>query len=96
MGTLGCINDMLQRDKENRALRKISRERMKNTRNRLMEIGSDAQLPDISAEELDEIKQNTIKKEESDLKRLYRDKLIIMGGGTLILLAAWLIYLLVN
>lgn len=96
MGTLGCINDMLQRDKENRALRKISRERMKNTRNRLMEIGSDAQLPDISAEELEEIKQNTIKKEESDLKRLYRDKLIIMGGGTLILLAAWLIYLLVN
>lgn len=96
MGTLGCINDMLQRDKENRALRKISRERMKNTRNRLMEIGSDAQLPDISAEKLEEIKQNTIKKEESDLKRLYRDKLIIMGGGTLILLAAWLIYLLVN
>lgn len=96
MGTLGCINDMLQRDKENRALRKISRERMKNTRNRLMEIGSDAQLPDISAEVLEEIKQNTIKKEESDLKRLYRDKLIIMGGGTLILLAAWLIYLLVN
>lgn len=96
MGTLGCINDMLQRDKENRALRKISRERMKNTRNRLMEIGSDAQLPDTSAEELEEIKQNTIKKEESDLKRLYRDKLIIMGGGTLILLAAWLIYLLVN
>lgn len=96
MGTLGCINDMLQRDKENRALRKISRERMKNTRNRLMEIGSDAQLPDISVEELEEIKQNTIKKEESDLKRLYRDKLIIMGGGTLILLAAWLIYLLVN
>lgn len=96
MGTLGCINDMLQRDKENRALRKISRERMKNTRNRLMEIGSDAQLPDISAEELEEIKQNTIKKEESDLKRLYRDKLIIMGGGILILLAAWLIYLLVN
>ena len=24
MGTLGCINDMLQRDKENRELRKLS------------------------------------------------------------------------
>ena len=25
MGTLGCINDMLQRDKENRELRKLNR-----------------------------------------------------------------------
>ena len=25
MGTLGCINDMLQRDKENRELRKLSK-----------------------------------------------------------------------
>ena len=29
MGTLGCINDMLQRDKENRELRKLNKERMK-------------------------------------------------------------------
>ena len=25
MGTLGCINDMLQRDKENRELRKLNK-----------------------------------------------------------------------
>ena len=25
MGTLGCINNMLQRDKENRELRKLSK-----------------------------------------------------------------------
>lgn len=29
MGTLGCINDMLQRDKENRELRKRNRERLR-------------------------------------------------------------------
>ena len=28
MGTLGCINDMLRRDKENRELRKRNRERI--------------------------------------------------------------------
>ena len=28
MGTLGCINDMLQRDKENRELRKLNRDRI--------------------------------------------------------------------
>ena len=43
MGTLGCINDMLQRDKENRELRKLSKERLKETRNRLMKIGSSIQ-----------------------------------------------------
>ena len=46
MGTLGCINDMLQRDKENRELRKLSKERLKETRNRLMKIGSSTKLPD--------------------------------------------------
>lgn len=39
MGTLGCINDMLRRDKENRELRKRNRERIAETRNRLMDAG---------------------------------------------------------
>lgn len=92
MGTLGCINDMLQRDKENRALRKISRGRMKDTSDRLRALGPGSQLPDISAEEFEEIRQNTVAKEKADLKRLFRDKLILFGCGILILLAAWLIY----
>lgn len=95
MGTLGCINDMLQRDKENRALRKISRERMKNTGDRLRTLGSGSQLPDISAEEFEEIRQNTVAKEKADLKRLFLDKLILFGCGILILLVAWLVYRLV-
>lgn len=92
MGTLGCINDMLQRDKENRALRKISRGRMKDTGDRLRTLGPASQLPDISAEEFEEIRQNTVAKEKADLKRLFLDKLILLGCGILILLAAWLVY----
>ena len=57
MGTLGCINDMLQRDKENRELRKLSKERLKETRNRLMKIGSSTKLPDTSVEEMKEIEK---------------------------------------
>lgn len=30
MGTLGYINDMMRRDKENRELRKLNRDRIKN------------------------------------------------------------------
>ena len=36
MGTLGCINDMMSRDKENRELRNRNRERMKETHDRLI------------------------------------------------------------
>lgn len=60
MGTLGCINNMLQRDKENRELRKLSKERLKETRNRLMKIGSSTKLPDTSVEEMKEIRKKTI------------------------------------
>lgn len=35
MGTLGCINDMMRRDKENRELRKQNRARMQDTHQRL-------------------------------------------------------------
>ncbi len=38
MGTLGCINDMMRRDKENRELRRASRERLNETRNRLLDV----------------------------------------------------------
>lgn len=36
MGTLGCINDMMQRDKENRELRKVGKKRMSETHGRLL------------------------------------------------------------
>ena len=38
MGTLGCINDMMRRDKENRELRRASPERLNETRNRLLDV----------------------------------------------------------
>ena len=77
MGTLGCINDMLQRDKENRELRKLSRERLKETRNRLMGIGNSTQLPDTSVEEMKEIRKRTIEKEKADANHLSKIKLLL-------------------
>ena len=40
MGTLGCINDMLQRDKENREIRKLGRERLKEIRRQQVSVQS--------------------------------------------------------
>ena len=38
MGTLGCINDMMRRDKENRELRKAGKECLNEIRNRLVDL----------------------------------------------------------
>ena len=58
MGTLGCINDMLQRDKENRALRKLSRGRMREHYKYLVKRKG-PERADVTIEEIEEIRRNT-------------------------------------
>lgn len=53
MGTLGCINDMLQRDKENRELRKLNKERMKEHHKYLVNKGKNINLSNISIETIE-------------------------------------------
>lgn len=50
MGTLGCINDMMQRDKENRELRKVGKKRMSETHGRLLGLTGKRRSSDISPE----------------------------------------------
>lgn len=75
MGTLDCINDMLRRDKENRELRKLNRERMREQHKFLVEKGGDVDLSNISLEKIEEIRRNTIEKEESD--KNHRSKVLM-------------------
>ena len=96
IGTLGCINDMLQRDKENRELRKLSRERLKETRNRLMKIGSSTKLPDTSVEEMKEIRKKTIEKEKADANHLSKIKLLLAIFVLFVLLSVWMFYSLIG
>ncbi len=49
MGTLGCINDMMRRDKENRELRKAGKERLNETRNRLIDLNKKGHSSHLSA-----------------------------------------------
>mgnify|MGYP003369999293 CR=1 FL=1 len=52
MGTLGCINDMMQRDKENRELRKVGKKRMSETHGRLLGLTGKRCSSDISPEKV--------------------------------------------
>ena len=72
MGTLGCINDMLQRDKENRELRKLNRDRMKEHHKYLVGKGKNADLSNVSIEKIEEIRKNTIAKEQADQFYLFK------------------------
>ena len=80
MGTLGCINDMMSRDKENRELRNRNRERMNDTRDRLIEVGKGRELPDVSAEEIEYIRKNTVEKEKADSDKLFSSETEVCGS----------------
>lgn len=95
MGTLGCINDMMRRDKENRELRNRNRERMKETRNRLIEVGKGRGLPDVSAEDIDHIRKNTVEKEKADSDKLFRLKLKFAVVVGVVLLLCYFVYVLI-
>lgn len=77
MGTLGCINDMLQRDKENRELRKLNRDRMKEHHKYLVSKGKNADLSNVSIEKIEEIRKNSIEKEQSDRIYLFKAYIIL-------------------
>ena len=81
MGTLGCINDMLQRDKENRALRKLSRGRMREHYKYLVDRKG-PERADVTIEE----------KELSDKEHLFRAKTILAACALVLLLLGVLCY----
>ena len=68
MGTLGCINDMLQRDKENRELRKRNRERLTDTYHRLLDTGKETDLSQMTVEKMEDIRRKTLEKETQQSK----------------------------
>lgn len=92
MGTLGCINDMLRRDKENRELRQRNRDRMKDTYSKLLDVGNKTQLPSSSIEVLEDIQKKITEKKAADRHHLLRIKLIWGISILCVLLLGWLLF----
>ena len=84
MGTLGCINDMLQRDKENRELRKLNRDRIKEHQKYLVNKGKGNDLSNISIEQ----------KEALDNASLFKAKIYFIASILLLFLLAIVCYML--
>lgn len=94
MGTLGCINDMLRRDKENRELRRISKDRLNDTRNRLIDLNKKGQPSNITLEKLEKNRAETLEKEIADSHLLFKSKLKMLGLILIIALIAWIVFIL--
>lgn len=92
MGTLGCINDMLQRDKENRELRKMNKDRMKKHYKYLIENGKGVDLSNVSIEKMEEIRKNTVEKEQLEKDSLFKVKMIFAVCALVLFLLGLLCY----
>lgn len=92
MGMLGCINDMLRRDKENRELRRRSRERMKDTHLQLLKVKENRDAPQISAEQLEHIQKEIQQKAEREWKKTFWLKLSFLSFAVIIVFLVWLLF----
>lgn len=93
MGTLGCINDMMQRDKENRELRKVGKKRMSETHGRLLGLIGKRRSSDISPEKLEQIQAETEVRTAWERKSYFRGKLIFITIVAVVSLLIWLVIL---
>ncbi|MDO4181722.1 MAG: hypothetical protein Q4D36_10595 [Bacteroidales bacterium] len=92
MGTLGCINDMMRRDKENRELRYRNRERMNETRNRLIEVKKrqSSRSSSETIKRMEKIAQQTLEREHLEQQSFFRGALffilLVLGISVIVLL----------
>ena len=84
---------MLQRNKENRELRKRNRERMTDTYHQLLDIGKSTVLSQVTVDKMEDIRKKTQKKEELDKAVYFKKMLYLALGMALILLLVWLLVL---
>lgn len=91
MSFAGHVFDMIRRNKEDREALKRLRNRSKDMRERYM--GGNSSLPDISAEEFEEIDRQVKEREQQEKSYFFRTRLLILCIALVILLLVWLIKL---
>lgn len=89
MSFSGFVFDMIQRDKENRNLRNLRRERL-NQRQNTMHKGHSGMPQNTTAEDMKLIQKLTVEKEQSDLRSNTKMTFIILG--ICLIVASLLVY----
>ena len=88
MSFSGFVFDMIRRNKENRDLLTLRRERMKDLQGKMYRKGT-LQNPNITLEELEKIEKATREKEKAETKYYLRATLIFLTVTAILALILW-------
>lgn len=93
MSFAGFVFDMIRRDKENRGMRNLRRERLNSRLDKLYE-GHNSMPRNATAEDMQEITSQTVKREKSELR--YSTRMTLAVLGICIILASLLVVIFVK
>ena len=93
MSFAGFVFDMIRRDKENRAMRNLRKERL-NDRLDKMYKGRHSKLPNTTPEDMEKIAEMTKEKEQSEHNYIVRMTLISIG--ICIIIASALVFIFIR
>lgn len=91
MSFSGFVFDMIRRNKENRDLLTLRRERMKDLQGKMYRKGR-LQNPNITVEELEKIEKATQEKEEAETQYYLRSTLIFLAVLAVLTLLLWWVF----
>ena len=88
MSFSGFVFDMIRRNKENRDLLTLRRERMKDLQGKMYRKGT-LQNPNVTLEELEKIEKATREKEKAETQYYQRATLIFLTVTAILALILW-------
>ena len=88
MSFSGFVFDMIRRNKENRDLLTLRRERMKDLQGKMYRKGT-LQNPNVTLEELEKIEKATREKEKAEIQYYLRATLIFLTVTAILALILW-------
>ena len=88
MSFSGFVFDMIRRNKENRDLLTLRRERMKDLQGKMYRKGT-LQNPNVTLEELEKIEKATREKEKAETQYHLRATLILLTVTAILALILW-------
>lgn len=88
MSFSGFVFDMIRRNKENRDLLTLRRERMKDLQGKMYRQGT-LQNPNVTLEELEKIEKATREKEKAETQYYLRTTLIFLTVTAILALILW-------
>lgn len=96
MSFAGHVYDMIRRNKENREMLEVRRERYKDMRKKMTDGSSRSDLPDVSPEEWERINRSLKKRGNHEERYALQMKILFLGIGILVLVLIWVLVRLIT